>query len=294
VSEASKKTLPVSVKDGAQSVVTVYSGRTNESSPVVLFVPALGVAAEFYEPFAVAATAHGWISATADLRGNGHSSIRPSRKTDFGYHEIVSCDLPAYVATVKQEFPENPLFILGHSLGGQLSALYLSTNPGGVTGLILLASCSVSFRGWDFPQNIRVLFGTQLIRLLAELLGYFPGRKIGFAGIEARQMMRDWAHEALTGRYRIANSGHDFETLLGHITLPVLAINFENDFLAPKKAADNLCRKLASAKLTRWYFAENDLGPDRMDHFQWVKNPEPLAARIDRWMRDVSLSAERT
>jgi predicted alpha/beta hydrolase len=292
VSAIEKKVLPVNMKDGAQSAVTIYSGKVDESSPVVLFVPAFGVTAEFYEPFAVACAEHGWVTVTADLRGNGHSSVRPSRKTDFGYHEIVSCDLPAYVTAVKREFPENPFFILGHSLGGQLSALYLSTNPGAVTGLILLTSCSVCFRGWDFPQNIGVLLGSQLFRLLAELFGYFPGRKIGFAGIEARQLMRDWGNEALTGRYRIANTGQDFEKLLGQITLPVLAVNFENDFLAPKKAADILCRKLEGARLTRWHFAEKELGPDRMDHFKWVKNPEPLASKINEWIRNVSLSTE--
>jgi len=284
VSEIEKQTIPVNMNDGARSAITVFSGRVHESAPVVLFVPALGVTAEFYEPFAIAGIEHGWISITADLRGNGQSSVRPSRQTDFGYHEMVTYDLPAYVSAVKREFPENPFFILGHSLGGQLSALCLSLNPEGVMGLILVTSCSVFFRGWDFPHNIGVLLGTQVIRLLAEIFGYFPGRKIGFGGVEARQVMRDWANEALTGRYSIANSHHDFETLLGQITIPVLAINFENDFLAPKKAADYLLRKMANAQLTQWNLTEGDLGPDRASHFQWVRNPEPLAAKIDEWM----------
>jgi predicted alpha/beta hydrolase len=272
------------MKDGAQSAITIYSGEVDESSPVVLFVPALGVTAEFYEPFAVAGVEHGWVSVTSDLRGNGHSSMRPSRKSDFGYHEIVAYDLPAYVSAVKREFRDNPLFILGHSLGGQLSALYLSIIPEGVMGLILVTSCSVFFRGWKFPQNIGVLFGSQFVRILAELFGYFPGHRIGFGGMEARQVMRDWANEALTGRYRVANSAQDFEKLLGQITIPVLAINFENDFLAPKKAADYLIGKMPGARLTQWHLTKNDLGPDRASHFQWIRNPEPLATKIAEWM----------
>lgn len=277
------------MKDGAQSAITIYTGNMDDSSPVVLFVPALGVTSDFYEPFAVAGTKRGWIGVTADLRGNGRSSVRPSRQTDFGYHEIVSYDLPAYVDAVKREFPENPFFILGHSLGGQLSTLYLSTEPEGVVGLILLTSCSVFFRGWSFPHNIGVLFGTQLFRMLAEIFGYFPGQRIGFAGIEARQVMRDWANEALTGRYKVANNHHNFEKRLSEITTPVLAINFEKDFLAPKKAADNLCRKMANARLTQWHLTENDLGPGRIGHFQWARNPEPLATKVDEWIRHVPI-----
>jgi predicted alpha/beta hydrolase len=289
VPEIEKNTIPVSMGDGAQSAITIYSGRPDKSSPVVLCVPALGVAGEFYEPFCVAGIEHGWIGAISDLRGNGNSSVRPSRQTDFGYHEMIAYDLPAYIEALKREFPSNPFFILGHSLGGQLSALYLSMKPEGVTGLILLTSCSVFFCGWNFPRNIGVLFVTQFFRIAAELFGYFPGRKLGFGGIEARQVMRDWANEALTGRYRIANSSHNFETLLGKMKTPVLAINFDNDFFAPKKAADYLLRKLGSAPLTQWYLSEDDLGPKRVGHFQWARNPEPLATKIDEWIRDISL-----
>src|SRR4030042_6244205 len=79
VSDVNKTTLPVKMRDGVQSVVTIYTGAANELSPVVLFIPALGVTADFYEPFAVTCAGHGWIGVTADLRGNGRSSIRPSR-----------------------------------------------------------------------------------------------------------------------------------------------------------------------------------------------------------------------
>ena len=268
-------------KDGVTSRITVFADDFSPVSPVLICMPAMGVPAKFYDPLAVPVVKEGWRLVTADLRGNGLSSLRASRKVSFGYHEMVTFDWPAVVEKVKTLFPGAPIYLLGHSLGGQLSTLYLAANPEACTGLILVATPSVYYKGWDFPLNLGILAGTQLACAIAGILGYFPGKKIGFGGTEARGVIRDWAHTGRTGRYEPAGSPVNFERLLGELELPVLSISFEVDLLAPERAVGNLCAKMKRCRIAHHHLPDEDLG-----HLQWVRNPPPVIEKIKQWLKN--------
>ena len=268
-------------KDGVTSRIKVFADDFSPVSPVLICMPAMGVPAKFYDPLAVPVVKEGWRLVTADLRGNGLSSVRASREVSFGYHEMVTFDWPAVVEKVKALFPGAPVYLLGHSLGGQLSALYLAANPEACTGLILVATPSVYYKGWDFPLNLGILAGTQLACAIARILGYFPGKRIGFGGTEARGVIRDWAHTGRTGRYELAGSAVDFERLLGELELPVLSICFAVDLLAPERAVANLCAKMKRCRITHHLLGDENLG-----HLQWVKNPQPVIEQIKQWLEN--------
>jgi predicted alpha/beta hydrolase len=270
-------------RDGVASTITVFKGDDSPSAPVLICMPAMGVKAKFYEPLAEALLQEGWRFVTADLRGNGLSALHVRKGVDFGYHEMVTFDWPAVVDKVKELFPGSPVYLFGHSLGGQLSALYLAANPGAVSGLILVATPSVHWRAWDFPLNVGVLAGTQAACTLARALGYFPGRKIGFGGMEAKGVICDWARQARTGRYQPSGSSLDYEQLLRELEIPVLAISFDGDFLSPEKAVDNLLAKMRKAHITHLHLAGDDL-----DHFRWVKRPAPVIEKMQEWLVAIS------
>ncbi|HRT61229.1 MAG TPA: alpha/beta fold hydrolase [Syntrophales bacterium] len=270
----------IETKDGVAAGITIFTGDVPPGSPVLVCMPAMGVAAKFYEPLAEPMVKEGWHLITADLRGNGLSSLRAARGVSFGFHEMVAYDWPAVMETAKALFPGSPLYLLGHSLGGQLSALYLAANPGTGSGLVLVAAPSVHYRGWGFPLNLAVLAGTQSACLIARALGYFPGRRIGFGGTEARGVICDWAHTGRTGRYEPAGSAVDYEGLLGEMELPVLAVSFEVDLLAPERAVANFCAKMKRCRITHHHLWDEDLG-----HLQWMRNPRPVIERIREWLQ---------
>lgn len=279
-----KEEIPIVSEDGVANTMTVYPSASGNADRVVLLMPAMGVTADYYEPLALACASSGWHAITADLRGNGRSSVRASRGNQFGYHEMVQYDWPAFVDAARERFPSACLYILGHSLGGQLSALYLSANPGAANGLILVASGSVHFTGWGFPRSIGILAFTQAVRVVSGILGYFPGQRLGFGGTESARVIRDWARQALTGRYKVPGSPHDFEALLRRIRLPVLAVSFDDDHFAPERAVRNLCEKMSEAVLTHRHLIPREIGAKEIGHFQWVKNSEPVIGEIEKWL----------
>jgi len=274
--------VPVKDKLAHTDVVCYKSDKTARS--VVVVLPALGVEASYYVSLARALATAGVHCVLTDWRGHGSSAQRASRSENFDYHTLVHYDIYAVIQWTRQQFPDLPLLTLGHSLGGQLSLLYAASHPNAIDGAILIASGSVYFRSYPFPHDFKVFFGTQFFNLIAKVVGYFPGKQVGFGSREARGVMSDWAYQARRGKYRLGKSLENIEAELAAMHLPVLGISIEHDTLAPPSALAHLTGKLANAAVTRRHLTDNPHFPDAADHFRWARNPGFVMDAIVPWI----------
>jgi predicted alpha/beta hydrolase len=270
--------------DGATSIVSVFDDSSlQETSPIALVMPAMGVRASFYSPLATPMAKAGIRLATTDLRGHGNSSVRPSRQCNFGFREMLEMDWPAAIEAVRDSHPNAPLCLLGHSLGGKLNLLYAAANPGSVAAVITVASCSVYWRAFPPDQRWGLLLFSQFMRATAAIMGSYPGHRLGFASHEARGVISDWAHQARTGKYRVSDSQLDYNKALSISTTPALLLTIENDRLAPASSADHLASMMPTATAKRIHLQE-PLVP--RVHFRWVQNSQPVVNQIQAWLTD--------
>ena len=281
------KQKAIRFSDDTSNQLGIFEPVKNDSKAILLIFPAMGVRASYYQKLAETFADRHYTAITADLRGHGHSSERPSRKRSFGYSEIVQYDYPEIVNSVKKNYPDQPVFILGHSLGGQLGALYLSKNPKAIDGLILVACCSVYYKGWPGWGKYRALLGTQFINLIGYTLGYYPGHKMGFGGLEARGVIRDWSRQSRTGKYLVDNSDFDFEAGLKKIDVPVFALSFQGDDFAPKQAVEHLLGKMDQAQKSHLHLVKESARNLGYNHFSWAKKPEGAVDIVAEWIESL-------
>lgn len=282
--EINVSTLPVRMADGAGIVASVYSPPV--ASATIVCLPALGVIATYYTTLGEALAGAGFNVVTADLRGLGTSTVRPRRGVDFGYATLVE-DTGTLVRAVRQRW-EAPVIVLGHSLGGHVAALLAGTQPAAIDGLVLCACGTPYWRRFPAGAGAGVYVLAQLTRVLGPVFGYFPGHRVGFAGREAAQLMREWSGLARTGR--LAAAGLDAESAFSAGALPVLAISIEGDWMAPRSAVDHLAGKLTSAPVTRLHLTGADMDARALDHFRWAKVPDDVVRVIAGWLRGPALA----
>jgi predicted alpha/beta hydrolase len=270
--------LPITYRDGATSIFGVFPAET-DTDRTYLVLPALGVRASFYKHLGAAIAGEGYNALTLDWRGHGQSSIRPGRGLDYGYSDYIQ-DLRESVLLAAETFPGSRLVLLGHSLGGQLGCLLISRYPELVRDIILVASCSVYYRGWDGWQALRVRMVGGGFHQLARLLGHFPGDKIGFGGREFPRLMRDWGFNARTGGYHPQGDDFDYETALGKVQARVKGISIENDDMAPERAVINLLNKFGEeAEVEHMHLTRNQTNRE-IDHFSWARQPEVILPHL--------------
>ncbi|MGW6268534.1 alpha/beta hydrolase family protein [Streptomyces sp. NPDC055060] len=277
--------------DGARFPVRGLRGSeaSPQPAPAALILPAMGTPARYYRAFARQLHAEGLTALTVDLRGQGESTPRvtDAEALDHGYRTIVEEDLVAIVGAIRAELgPEVPLYLIGHSLGGQLGLIHAALGIGpGVDGVALVASGSVWFRAYGPLRGPLLLVGELFTAAASTLLGRWPGTKLGFGGNQPKGVMRDWARQGRTGRYTSPGSPHDYEAALRTLALPVLAVCVEGDTWAPEPALDHLVGKAPGARVTRARYSVREAGA-RLDHFLWTRAGGALAKRVAAWAVD--------
>ena len=275
----------LTLADGTRFVFRVAAAAA-DSGPIVVIIPALGIRSRFYEGFARRLAEQGLTAVTVDLRGQGESGPRADRRSRHGYRELVETDLPRVIDFIRGALAGRPLWIVGHSLGGQLSLVHAGIHAHSVSGVVLIASGSAwhgGFTGFRRPRN---LVFSQLFVAVAYGLGFWPGDAVGFGGRQSRVLMRDWARQVRTGSYAGVGSELDYEQALRDLTAPVLAVEIEGDTLAPVGAVTHLCDKIPNASVTRWRYTRALSGTVDLGHFAWARHSPGLAEHVTEWVRE--------
>lgn len=241
---------------------------------VLLWLPAMGVAARHYLPFAEALAGHGIAAFLHEWRGHGSSSVRAARGNNWGYRELLEQDIPRSEREAFSRFGV-PRLIGGHSLGGQLAACRLALSRHDAARLWLVASSAPFPQAFTGSVGLGLPIALRLAPVLSDLLGYWPGRRLGFGGREARGVMRDWAGTGRARGYRVESLGRDLDPLLAKVVVPVDAIALAKDGFAPEAALRALLAKLGGrADVQRMDAAM--LGT-AADHFSWLNQPTSVA-----------------
>ncbi len=245
----------------------------------LLWLPAMGVAAKHYRPFAEALALHGVATFVHEWRGNGSSTLRASRRQDWGYDDLLRGDLPSSEAAVVARCPALPRVIGGHSLGGQLACCRLALTPDSAQRLWLVASGAPYWRTYPLPTRYGLPLVYQFLPWLADRCGVLPGRRLRFAGQEARGLIRDWARTALSGHYTVDKRVTDLEPAMRALNVDVSAVLMQHDWLVPRSSLQFLLSKLSPSHTRVEVLDDAALGV-RADHFAWMRRPEAVVARL--------------
>jgi len=274
--------IEVSAADGHRFEVRWHPAGAGGTA--LLFLPALGVRADRYDRFAQALNTQGVSVAVPDWRGLASSSLRASRRVDWGYRELLELDLPAARVALDAHAPaERSWSIGGHSIGGQLAALAAALAPEAYAALVLVATGVPDARLFPKRERWGVRLFARGIPAVTWLFGHFPGRRLRWAGREATTLMRQWAGTVLSGSYRDVGIDRAEERLRA-LHLPVLGVRYSDDWLAGEASLRGLVDKIGGGPRTFEVIDGARLG-DRADHFRWLKSPAVPAAIVAGWLR---------
>ena len=282
-----RRVLHVTAADGARARLQLHLPPAPRAA--LYWLPALGVGIGPNEPLADALAAHGIAVAIHEWRGLGGSDRRAARDCDWGYRELLDLDLAAGLQAARAELPDLPWIWGGHSLGGQF-ALLEAARRGAAEAVLLVASGQPHWRAFGAWRGIGVRLFARAIAPLTALVGHFPGKRLGFAGREARRLMREWASTALRGDYRIADFGTALDAALARHEGPVLAIRMAQDRLAPPGAIDRLRALAPRATWQVLDFGAAQVDARRPDHFGWLRAPAAVAQACVRWLPEAPVA----
>lgn len=221
------------------------------TTPMMIIHPALGVPGRYYSRLAEKLCArNNWIIAVQEQRGQGSSGWTASSSKNWGYWTPIAVDFDLHLATLRSKFPDNPLFILGHSAGAILWALWMSKQlkegkesevRKQIRGFLVIACGVIDYR--IHPSRTLLPFSL-FVASASYILGWFPGERLGFGGpAEAKNFMLDWCHNIWTGNWKPIGCPYDDITEnMKNIPVPAYFTTIDSDVFTPPVC----CAKFAS------------------------------------------------
>lgn len=274
----------INLPDGSSHLLRTFSTPKTPSAPVVLLTTAMGVRATYYVEFAEGLAASGVQVVLFDLRGQGESRPEGGRGTTHGFVDIVEMDIPSIYHWTRRRFPGSPVWLAGHSLGGQMALLGAAHSRLELEGVVIIAAGSAWFRARRGLGSVAHLGASVFADLVTRVCRYWPGDVFGFGGRQSAQLMRDCVRQGITGRYTMPAASSDYEEDLMKMSTPVLFYTIDGDAVTPPDASAHLVGKLASGPVTHRQYTPVLKPQSTEPHFCWIRGNPELAEEISGWI----------
>ncbi|MEE4364002.1 MAG: alpha/beta fold hydrolase [Desulfotignum sp.] len=264
------KTIKIHCTDGYLLDSTVFEPDPDKAKGVVIICSALGVERRFYHTFAQYLCERHFTVITFDYRGTGGSKpgafSGPLLLADWGRQ-----DIDAVIHYAESLPGAQNIFLMGHSVGGQLFCL--ARNAVNLKGAVLVGASFPWWRRWPFPRKLLVFF---FLHILVPVLGAgrkkFPSRFLGLSKENLPAgLVTTWAEWARDPDYVTAEKFRLDTRLFEILAIPILLMGFDDDTYAPEKSIQRLQSALKSADVQVRYLRGKDLHPKGIGHFGFFR-----------------------
>ncbi len=268
---AGRATVPNLDTDlAAQAAGTGDLLRAAGTGATIVLPCAMGVKQSFYFAFARWLAEQGHVAITFDYRGMGDSAPASLKGFAASVTDWATKDYNAVLRWARGAQPHAPLFVVGHSLGGQLPGLL--PDAGLIDGLATVASGNGYWR-YNAPPTKRVVwwFWWVAVPLYTRLFGYFPGKRFRKVGNLPRGVILEWRRWCLNRDYAAGVGGEPVRAGFRRIDCPMLSMSFTDDEMMSDTSIRTLNGWYVNAQLETRRIAPYDVGVPRIGHFGFFR-----------------------
>ncbi len=243
---------------------TLYTPPEAPKAAIVLH-GATGVPARYYRHFAGWLTTQGYACLTYDYRDFGASATGHPKRASASMVEWGVQDQPAAQAALKARFPDAPLWVIGHSLGGFM--LPFQPDTAKIARLITVASGAAYIGDHPWPYRaMALLFWYGPGPLATKLFGHLPGKAMGLGADLPAQVYWQWRRWCTSRNFYEGDPA--LPPLAAPYTGPMKLIAMEDDVMMPPKSVWKLARYYPKAQQSRQLLRPQDYGLKRIGHIE--------------------------
>ena len=264
--------------------------------PIVIINAATSVRCRYYSRFADFLHAHGFDVITYDYRGIGESRPASLRGFEAGWIDWGRLDFEAALQYAMTSFPEQPIHVVAHSVGGFLIGMAASSHR--IARVFTMGAQYAHWRDYAAHKRARMYLRWHVVMpALTALLGYFPGARLGWLEDTPRGVVRDWTapQPRFEDFWRHTLSDAERRELLdrfGALRGETLAVSLADDEFGTVAAIRRLLAYYRNSPRTHLHLAPEDIGESSVGHFAFFHSRfEPSLWRIAlEWLKHARLS----
>ncbi|MFC3153377.1 alpha/beta fold hydrolase [Litoribrevibacter euphylliae] len=282
---ATPQAISLTTLDGYALGATRYPAQGEVKGNIVV-AAATGVHQGFYRRFAVYASDQGFNVLTFDYRGIGQSKHGSLKSLTTTFLDWGKYDVAAAVDAMHQD--DVPLFLVGHSFGGQ--ALGLIPNHHLLTAAYSFGS-GAGWGGWMSKVEalkVKALWNL-VLPALVKWKGYMAWSKLGMGEDLPIGIYKDWKRWCQYPYYFFDDPelSSDIRSAFAQVTVPYIAATSTDDAWIPPKSRDAFCKHYVNSNI-----GYLDISPTRnqtIGHMGYFREEcLPYWEGMLNWFREVS------
>ena len=261
-------TQPFSASDGYPLIGTLYTPEHGIKANIVL-ASATGVPQAFYRRFAEYATQFGYQVLTFDYRGVAQSAPKRLKGFKMSYLDWGTLDLAAAIDFLAQD--PIPLFMVGHSYGGQ--ALGLAPNHAKVTAMY----CFGTGAGWHgympFKEKMKVqVIWNIIFPPMVAVTGYLPWSKLNMGADLPIGVYQQWRKWCKNPTYFFADpEQHALIAQYAQVKTPIYAVSALDDDWALPNSRHAFMQHYSNAPMQFINISASDYGLKEIGHMGYFR-----------------------
>ncbi len=264
--------------------------------PVVIINAATSVRCRYYSRFADYLFARDFDVVIYDYRGIGESRPATLRGFRADWVDWGQLDFEAILRFTLARFGGQAVYVVAHSIGGFVIGLAPSNHQ-----IARIFTMGAQFAYWrDYAPEQRAAMWVKwhvLMPGLATLLGYFPGKRLGWLEDTPKGVAQDWGRmqarfeQSVIKARRHPQIGETLARRFATVTAPILALGTQDDPFGTVNALNRLLAYYTNSPTQHLRVAPQEIGVESIGHFAffhsrfertlwplalaWLKN-EPL------------------
>ena len=270
--------------------VTLLAEVYGDNNPTALVInPAIGVKRKLYRPFAEFIADHGITCVLYNYRGMEDGLQDLPAGVNLNTVAWGQQDQSAVLDWTLSNLQPRQLFLLGHSIGGQLVGFARPLNQ--VSGIIHIAAQKGDQRLWSVAGRLKLFLLWHVLIPLLSRGTTFDARKLGLGRYPwPASAARQWAAWGRSKGY-LFNPKFAYDlTPWQQFDRPILSLGFADDEMAPEAAIDGLLDEFTTAHdlghIDKRMICPTSVGLSAIGHFGFFK-PEAnsLWKDLNRWIK---------
>jgi len=248
---------------------TFYTPKHNKKGAVVI-APALGVDRAYYKDFALWLANHGFEVVTFDYSSMGDNNSEYYKKSKATITDWAKFDCKKILEKVSDNIDGLAIYWIGHSLGGQITAMIPNINV--ISKVITISSGSGYWRQNAAPLKKKVWYLWYFVApVLLKLLGYFPGKRLGMVGNLPFGVMTQWRKWCLHPQYLLGVENEEIKASYQAFNKPISSFSFSDDQLMSAENISSLHSFFGSSNPKMHRFSPEQMHAKNIGHFGFFK-----------------------
>lgn len=287
-----KDTFEVICDDGVQLKGILFIPKNPKA--VVQLNCATGTKKEIYIAFLSYLADNNYLCCLWDYRGSGDSSADNLRNCNFTYSDYGQKDMPAIKNYLQGRYPHLPMFMIGHSTGGQQIGFIADITN--IHGVINFAVSSGYYSNMPIKYRMKAYFFFYIFSPISVLInGYVKAKPYGFMENLPKKVVYEWRDWLEKEDYFFDEKFYGKTVPFGHFKTYPFPIHIYwtiDDTISNEKNTKAYWRNIHSeATITYTKLTPKDYQVSKIDHFGFFKKnmeerlwPDVLQ-RLDSWLQ---------